>query len=367
MKTKTASPSLSLVKQTALAALATMACSFSISAHAGFDESYKALQAKDYPTAMAEARKAADAGDGRGALLMGIIYQNGYGVAASPQEAFAWYDKAANSRIIGAFPKLAWAYLKGDGVAKDSAKALGYARLGAAADDAESAFLVYLAITNNQLGFIDATGRPDIAKYNKLAARPLEQRALDTEGYDALYRSAAKGYPTAVMMLASFLGGTLGEGNLQKMHALAAAIPADKFPAVDTYEKISRQMSALGQTNTTPQLFRDTYMSQAMAAQAKACGMTKTDAADDAKKEATDAKEAPPQLTSLSISKPLSNAVYLPSKVPGYEHANMIAGSWEEEWKYTACGKNVAVNVLFTADGFGGANYSSRLQGKAAQ
>ena len=332
-------------------AIAALGLSLFGNAHAGFDESLKALQAKDYATGLAEAKKAAEAGDPRGYYLMGIIYQSGYGVEANPQTAFESYQKAAQGKVNGAFSKLAWAYLRGDGTAKDKDKALVYARASASIDDAEGLFLVYLFLNNGVIGYLDANGRPDMDKYKRLASRPLTERALDIEAYDALYRSAAKGHPNATMVLASLMGGVLGDSNRQKLHELSAKLPADKYPAVWNYEKISRQMNSFGQSYATPQLFKDAYTMQLIAASMKDCG------ANTKKPDGTD--QANPQLTSVSISIPLSDAVYLPSKVAGFEHAYLVAGNWEEEWKFTACGNSVAVKMKFLADGLGGASFQS--------
>src|SRR5437016_2398569 len=137
-------------------------------AQAGFDESYKALQIRDYRTALMEAQKSADAGDPRAYYILGIIYQNGLSVQANLIEAFSWYEKAAKGGVSGAFAKMSWAYIRGLGIAKDKDKALAFARASAKVGDPEGFFLVHLVLTVNALGFLDENGRPDDAKYFKL-------------------------------------------------------------------------------------------------------------------------------------------------------------------------------------------------------
>lgn len=50
--------------------------------------------------------------------------------------------------------------------------------------------------------------------------------------------------------------------------------------------------------------------------------------------------------------------------VPGYEHAYLVAGEWEEDWTYKGCGKTGIVTVKFSADGLGGARFVSSQTAK---
>lgn len=323
---------------------------------AGFNEAVTAYQAKDYPTALQEARQAVDTGDARGSYLLGVMHQGGQGVPANASEAARWYDKAARGGVVGAFAKLAQLHARGEGVPKDSARAIALARLGDQFGDPEGSLFLYVALTAGPLGYLDAGGKPDHAKYRKLAARPLSERVLDTEARDALYRAVAKNHPLAGMALALSLGATLGDGNRERMLALAAKLPNHNNQALRNYEKIARHMERLGQTYTTPQLFLDSQVSQTLAGMIQTCGLR-----DSSQGE----KPVPPELIAVAISKPLADAVYLPSKVGGYEHAYLVAGEWEESWTYRGCGNTGNVIVKFTADGLGGAFMASQQKAKA--
>jgi hypothetical protein len=324
-------------------------------ASAGVEDSLKAFQAQDFPTALAEARKAADAGDPRAYFIMGILYESGSGVQADPKQAFSWYEKAAKGGVTGAQSKLAWTYMRGDGATRNLDLALSHARLAAAAGDPEGMFLVYVALTATAFRFTDANGRTDEAKYKMLAARPLPERQLDTEARDSLYRAAQKGYPLAIVTLATTLGGTLGDGNRKKMLSLIEMVPTHRVPALKNFEKLAREMDTLGETYTTPQLFADAQRPQTMAALLKTCGVNLN------KDQLADAN---PVLISVAISKPLADAVYLPSQVAGYEKSFLVSGTWEEEWRYKACGNTAPVIVKFKADGMGGARNESAITGK---
>jgi TPR repeat protein len=319
-------------------------------AHAGVDESFKAFYAKDYATALTEAQKAIRENDPRGYYILGVMHAGGNGVKADSRQAVEFFEKAAKAGIVGAYSKLALAHLRGDGAPRDLEKVLSYGRIAANSNDAEGMFLVYVALTTSALGSLDASGRPNEEKYKALAARPVSAREVDMEARDWLYRSADKGYPLAMATLAGALGGILGDGNRKKMLALIEKLPPNGIEALKNYAKVARDLDSFGESYASPQLFADAQNAQMTTAILKACGLNPT-------KEQL--AEAPPKIVSVAISKPVADAVYLPSKVAGYERAFLIAGSWEEEWTYKACGNTVPVTTKFKADGMGGARHES--------
>lgn len=319
-------------------------------ARAGFDEALKAYQAKDFSTALSEARRAAGAGDPRSSLLLGAMYQAGQGVEADQTRAVGYYETAAKGGVIGAFSKLAQAYSRGAGVARDRDKALAYARRAAQLGDPEGTFFLSVILTAEYLGYLDANGKPDDKKYWQLARRPLSERGIDTEARDALYWSADKGYPLAMMTMALNMGGSVGDGNRKRMQALIDKMPNNTYPALQNYGRISRHMDTLGDSYTSPQLFFDAQAQQMVAAMLQTCGLRDRKEMD---------KLPMPKLIATKVTRPLSNAVYLPSKVAGYDRAYLIAGDWEEGWTYSGCDKTATVAVKFTADGLGGASIVS--------
>lgn len=326
--------------------------SFPLVSIAGFNEALTAYQARDFSTAVQEARQAAVAGDARGNFLLGVIYQSGQGVAADAAEAAAWYEKAAKGGVVGAFAKLAQLYARGVGVPKNSERAIGFARIADQLGDPEGSLSLFIMLTTGPLNYhLDPGGKPDQAKYKQLAARPLSVRALDTEARDALYRAAARNYPLAEILLALALGGTVGDGNRERLLALVAKLPNHNNQALKNYEKIARHMEKLGQTYTTPQLFLDSQLSQTVAGMIQTCGIRDPNETE---------KAALPELIAVAISKPLSGAVYLPSKVSGNERAYLVSGEWEEKWTFRGCGNTADVAVKFTADGLGGAYMTSQ-------
>lgn len=331
--------------------------SLATSATAGFDEAVAAHKARDYDTALREARQAAEAGDARGSWLLGFMHDTGQGAAVNKAEAAAWYEKAAEGGVARAFEQLARMYASGDGVPKDADKALDYARRGDRLGDPGSSHFVYVALIAGPLRWLDAAGKPDPARYKALAARPVAERTLDTEAYDALYRAAEKRYPPALFSLALMAGATLGESNRERMFAALAKLPVWSHPGLKRYHQVALTQKRLGPTLTTPQLFLDAQLAQTVAAMIATCGIR-------------DPKEAPgtplPELLKATISRPITDAVWLPSGVPGYEHAFLVSGNWEERWTYRGCDRTADVTIEFTADGMGGATFASKQEVKAA-
>jgi len=308
-------------------------------AHAGYDEGIKAFEAKDYATALTEMRKGAQAKDPRAYLLLGVMSRDGLGMAADPQQSFVWFIEATRSHVTAAYPRVAWALIQGSGIPRNPQHALEFARFAARQGDAESLFLVYFILNDNELAWRDEKGVADMAKYNRLAARPLQERKLDMEAYDSLYLAAEMKQPMAVKMLASSLGGVLGDGNRARMSRLIKAIPAPLNPGIAVFDQVSHAMDKTGRSYASPQLFADTLNSTTATASARLC--------------------AGARLVSMDILETPHDAVYLPSSLPGYEHAYLMSGHWREKWIFNGCGKTLALEVNFNADGLGGATFSA--------
>lgn len=80
--------------------------------------------AKDYTEAAKWYRKAAEQGDYIGQYNLGVLYENGYGVTQDYAEAVKWYRKAAEQGDAPAQNNLGGMYNRGYGVTKDCAEAV---------------------------------------------------------------------------------------------------------------------------------------------------------------------------------------------------------------------------------------------------
>ena len=122
---------------------------------AGFQEGFDAFRLNDFPNAMAELLPLAEHGDAGAAILVGILYANGYGLSGPDMhQAERWFDIAAAG---GATPVMVIkGALMGMGRKSDQEFAPVVAHFGpkAATGDAEAQFLMAW-ITTNGLG-VDA-------------------------------------------------------------------------------------------------------------------------------------------------------------------------------------------------------------------
>jgi len=82
-------------------------------------EAHTFYENKDYTKAIQIWRSLADSGVSEAQLNLGIVYDNGEGVAKDPAQSAAWYLKAAKLGLADAQYNVGVDYLKGDGVKKD--------------------------------------------------------------------------------------------------------------------------------------------------------------------------------------------------------------------------------------------------------
>lgn len=106
------------------------------SAWADFEKGAAAHEKQDYAVALAEFQVSAEQGDARSQYALGVMYENGQGVAEDAKSAAAWYRKAAEQGHSGAQSNLSWMYLSGSGVAPDDVQAAAWARKAAEQGDA---------------------------------------------------------------------------------------------------------------------------------------------------------------------------------------------------------------------------------------
>src|SRR5262245_28602531 len=171
--------------------------------------------AKDEAEAVRWYRKGADAGDPAAAINLGIMYQKGWGVAKNEAEAVRWFRKAADVGATRGMVNLGLMYEYGRGVAKNEAEAVRWYRKGADAGD-ESAM--------RNLGSMYAGGQ-GVAKDKAEAVR--------------WYRKAADA------------GDTFAMNNLGFMYANGQGVAKNDAEAVRWYQKgadagIPTAMSNLG-------------------------------------------------------------------------------------------------------------------------
>jgi hypothetical protein len=97
-----------------------------------------AYERGNYSTALSSAQPAAERGDPVAQRVLGLLYQNGQGVAQDYAEAARWYRKAADQRDATAQNNIGVLYQNGWGVAQDYAEAARWYRKAADQGNAEA-------------------------------------------------------------------------------------------------------------------------------------------------------------------------------------------------------------------------------------
>ncbi|WP_163556316.1 tetratricopeptide repeat protein [Helicobacter suis] len=131
-----------MLKNVLRVALVGVLCLGSIQAKEESDWYFSALKAyqnKNYQKALKRFKKAADAGSAKAYYFLGLMYENGWGVAKDDQQALEYYKEAVKGHEnVEAYSRLGFMYANGKGVTKDYKKALEYLKKAASMGDAEA-------------------------------------------------------------------------------------------------------------------------------------------------------------------------------------------------------------------------------------
>jgi hypothetical protein len=102
-----------------------------VSAAEALQKGNNAYERKDYAEAMRWYRKAAEQGNADAQFTIGLLYENGWGVAQDYAEAMRWFRKVADQGNADAQDNIGGLYVKGWGVAQDYAEAMRWFRKAA--------------------------------------------------------------------------------------------------------------------------------------------------------------------------------------------------------------------------------------------
>ena len=146
-------------------------------AGADFEAGVRALREQNYTAALHEFQSLAAAGVANAEFMVGVMYENGYGVEADPEVAANWYRRAAERGLASAQYNLSVFYQLGKGVALNLSEAVKLSRL--AADKGHAA-----AQTNLGVYYLVGEGIDrdlvEAWKWLSIASRTLDGVALDT-------------------------------------------------------------------------------------------------------------------------------------------------------------------------------------------
>ena len=144
---------------------------------ADLETGIRALQEGDYTAALYEFQTLADAGVANAEFMVGVMYENGYGVAADLTLSAKWYRRAAERGLASAQYNLSVFHQLARGVELDLSEAVRLSRL--AAEKGHAA-----AQTNLGVFYMvgEGIGRDLVEawKWLTIAARALDGVALET-------------------------------------------------------------------------------------------------------------------------------------------------------------------------------------------
>jgi TPR repeat protein len=103
-----------------------------------FEDGWAAYERKDYATALTKFRRAAQQGSASAQFNIGLMYDEGQGVAQDYKEAVRWYKLAAAQGNAKAQFNLGVSYGKGEGVVQDYVRAHMWLNLAAIGGDARA-------------------------------------------------------------------------------------------------------------------------------------------------------------------------------------------------------------------------------------
>src|SRR5262245_9299976 len=160
---------------------------------AGVPEALKLLEEKRYPEARADLEQSAAQGDMPSQGLLAAFLWRGIGGKPELELACRTAVKPAAANEPKGLSVLARCHLAGIEVGKDVEKARNLAHTSALAGDNEGRFVFYLSVRADPALRYIVDGKADKAKYDALAARTIEQRAVEIEALDFLARAAETG------------------------------------------------------------------------------------------------------------------------------------------------------------------------------
>jgi TPR repeat protein len=183
--------------------------------------------AQDYKEAVKWVRLAAEQGDAKAQLRLGVAYYEGKGVPQDYAEAVKWFRLAAEQGDADAQFCLGLALFKGEGIAQDYKEAVKWYRLAAEQGNA-------LAQGNLGAAYADGQGAPqdykEAVKWCRLAAEQgnapaqftLGVRCFKGEGVPQDYKEAVKWY-----RLAAKQGEAFAQYHLGVCYANGQGVPQD--------------------------------------------------------------------------------------------------------------------------------------------
>ena len=218
--------------------------------HASSPNPSKSVQTdnKDLAARFHETRSAAERGEASAQHSLGLMYDQGLGVAQDYTEAVAWYLKAAGQGNADAQSRLGQLYAAGKGVAQDPGQALAWFRKAADQGVAGAQFALGMAYFTGR-GVVQDRAQADVwlskavASYSKAAA---EGNAVAQNQLGIMYMSGlgvARDYSQSVTWFrkAADQGVAAAQFWLGQLYENGSGVAQDYIVAAAWYRKASDQ------------------------------------------------------------------------------------------------------------------------------
>jgi hypothetical protein len=212
--------------------------------------------------------------------------------------------------------------------------------------NAVAGFLMYAVYSADPAFTYIRNGKVDAAQYDRLAALPVSARAPQIEALDALAFAMNKGHLSAAVTVAAYLMESSAPGNAVRLRNLVGLLQRSGVdtPQLQRYGQAAIQATTHGPTHASPKAFADALNMAGAAIEGRI-------ATTDGKRPCGDVQLSQTQAGDIA------GAEYLPLKNPPLVNTYLVRGTWSEQWTFTACGRQVPVEVRFTADGWSGAGF----------
>lgn len=177
---------------------------------------------------------------------------------------------------------------------------------------------------------------------------PPELRSVQAEAWTGLSLALDQGSAMAAEFALAALATTAAPGNLQRVIDIAERAPAAARRFADAVA-LARQYQSLGGTHASTRMLPQV---QGAALSAAKLGLWRDGGAgcDGLSLDRTDPRAPDAEATT-----------YLPVRIGPLARAYLVSGRWQERWIFLGCGREVPVDIAFTADGSGGAGFEAAV------
>ena len=184
------------------------------------------------------------AGNASAQFILGVMYNNGYGVPQDAAEALRWYRQAAEQGHTGTQLMLGFMYAKGEGVPQDTAEAVRWYRRAAEQGHSDAQFSLGVMY---DIGYGVPQDNAEALQWHRRAA---EQGHASAQTYLGAMYAKGRGVPQDPMMAVQWFrrsaeqGHALAQFNLGGMYEFGHGVHQDLVQAHKWYNLAASRASS---------------------------------------------------------------------------------------------------------------------------